>query len=119
MARKKKQPNSFPRLNRPMTLAGQVEQLLRHAISQGRFPDGRLPTEIELADQLGVSRETVRLAAEVLQREGLLFKVRRKGTFLKQETLPTELRPAPSRLIGYLQARYESSDGGALRHTGA
>jgi len=119
MARKNSPQELFPRLNRPMTLAGQVEQLLRQAIAEGRFPDGKLPTEIELADQLGVSRETVRLAAEVLQGEGLLFKVRRKGTFLKLESLPAELRPAPSRLLGYLQAKYESRDGSALRHTNA
>src|SRR5262245_6518710 len=79
----------LPRLDRPPSLAAQVEQLLRQAVVEGRFANGRLPTEVELAEQLGVSRETVRLAAEVLQREGLLVKVRRKGTFV---------RPAPGAL---------------------
>src|SRR6476619_2919840 len=71
------------RRDRRPSLAAQVEALLRQAITAGRFPDGRLPTEVELAEQLGVSRETVRLAAEVLQREGLLVKIRRRGTFTR------------------------------------
>ena len=44
-----------------MTLVSQTEQILRKALEEGRFPGNRLPTSIELADQLGVSRETVRL----------------------------------------------------------
>src|SRR5438067_9018641 len=92
------------RLTRPLTLAAQVEQLLRQAIADGRFPGGRLPTEVELAEQLGVSRETVRRAAEVLQGEGLLHKVRRQGTFLRSPQDPLRLKAAPSTLLGYLQA---------------
>jgi DNA-binding GntR family transcriptional regulator len=65
------------RIARPLSLVAQVEQLLREAISQGRFSGDRLPTEVELADQLGVSRETVRRATETLQREGLVVKFRR------------------------------------------
>ena len=114
-----KTDEGFSRLGRPLTLGSQVEQLLRQAISSGQFADGKLPTEVELAEQLGVSRETVRLAAEVLQREGLLHKVRRRGTFVRLESLPTSLRPAPSRILGYLQASYDQRDGGALRHTSA
>src|SRR5436189_4748143 len=111
MVRKKPMPESFPRLTRPMTLAGQVEQLLRQSIAQGRFPGGRLPTEVELAEQLGVSRETVRLAAEVLQREGLLFKIRRRGTFTRAPTVALEIKARPSTLLGYLQADYPSHQG--------
>ena len=72
--------SSLGRVERPLSLIAQVEQVLRQAIADDRFPDGKLPPEVELAEQLGVGRETVRLAAEVLQREGLLFKVRRRGT---------------------------------------
>ncbi|MBX9679386.1 MAG: GntR family transcriptional regulator [Gemmataceae bacterium] len=120
MPRKPPKPDGgFPRLGRPLTLGAQVEQLLRQAIASGQFADGRLPTEVELAEQLGVSRETVRLAAEVLQREGLLHKVRRRGTYVRLESLPTSLRPAPSQILGYIQASYDQRDGGALRHTSA
>lgn len=60
-------PPGMARLDRPLSLSAQVERLLRQAIAEGRFADGKLPTEVELAEQLGVSRETVRLAAEVLR----------------------------------------------------
>jgi LacI family transcriptional regulator len=100
----------FDRLDRPVSLVGRVEQLLRQAIAENRFPSGRLPTEMELAAQLGVSRETVRLAAEALQREGLLVKIRRKGTFLQAPELP-RIEAARTACIGYLQAAYQGLHG--------
>src|SRR5438876_12358687 len=81
------------RLVRPVSLVAQVEQLLRQAIAEGRWAGGRLPTEIELAEQLGVSRETVRLAAEALQRDGLVVKIRRKGTFTHAASPQLSLPP--------------------------
>ncbi|GIW81752.1 MAG: LacI family transcriptional regulator [Gemmatales bacterium] len=100
--------DKLPRLDRPPTLVTQVEQLLRQAIADGTFAGDRLPTEVELAEQLGVSRETVRRAAEALQREGLLVKFRRRGTFTQPPPgLPQQLVPR-STLIGYLQADYHS-----------
>ena len=71
------------RLVRPQTLLSRTEQVLREAIQRGEFAGNRLPSAAELAEQLGVSRETVRLAQESLQREGLLVKYRRKGTLLQ------------------------------------
>src|ERR1043165_4884146 len=75
------------RIARPLSLVAQVEQILREALGQGRFSGDRLPTEVELADQLGVSRETVRRATETLQHEGLVVKFRRKGTFTRSPSL--------------------------------
>src|SRR5262249_41923875 len=85
---------SMPRIARPLSLVAQVEQLLRDAIASGRFPGDRLPTEVELAEQLGVSRETVRRACEELQKQGLLVKFRRKGTFTRFPGLSLEVRAA-------------------------
>src|SRR5436853_6358185 len=87
---------ALDRISRPLTLAAQVEQVLRKALAEGRWAGGRLPTEVELAEQLGVSRETVRLAAEALQREGLLVKIRRKGTFTRPPQGPVQLEPMDS-----------------------
>ncbi|MGE3809275.1 MAG: GntR family transcriptional regulator, partial [Gemmataceae bacterium] len=100
------------RLDRPPSLVAQVEQRLREAIKDGVFAGDKLPTEVELAEQLGVSRETVRRAAEALQREGLLIKFRRRGTFTKLPAgMPARLQPAESTLIGYLQADYHAGGG--------
>src|SRR5439155_25142677 len=75
------------------------------------FGQGRLPTEVELAEQLGVSRETVRLAAEVLQREGLLVKIRRKGTFLQAPRIAEGIAAPRANVLGYFQAGYEGAEG--------
>ena len=69
--RNRREPQALERLDRPLTLQARVEQILREAILEGRWIE-RLPTEVELADELGVSRETIRRAAESLQCEGLV-----------------------------------------------
>ena len=67
MAKEKKPPLKAGRIVRPLSLIVQVERILRDAIERGQFPGNRLPTEMELAEQLGASRETVRRAAETLR----------------------------------------------------
>jgi DNA-binding LacI/PurR family transcriptional regulator len=102
---------SLGRLSRPLSLKTQVEQLLRQAITEGRFAGGQLPTEVELAEQLGVSRETVRRAADVLQGEGLLVKIRRKGTFTQPPRVTLPAQTTDATLLGYLQADYPAAQG--------
>lgn len=62
---------------------GQLAQTLREQIQLGEFAAGdRLPAETELAKAFGVSRPVVRQALGLLQREGLLYRVQGKGTFV-------------------------------------
>jgi GntR family transcriptional regulator len=59
----------------------QVEALLRDLItSQKSTPGIMLPKEIELANQLGISRSTVRQATNKLENEGLLKRKKGVGT---------------------------------------
>jgi DNA-binding LacI/PurR family transcriptional regulator len=105
------EPQEFGRIARPLSLSAQVEQILRQGVAEKRWARGRLPTEVELAEQLGVSRETVRLAAEVLQREGLLVKIRRKGTFTTTPQKLLQLKAAEAKLLGYLQIDHRTMTG--------
>lgn len=55
---------------------------LRLALEEGRFKMGeRMPTEVELAETYGVSRQTVRRAFQDLVGEGLVYRVAGRGTF--------------------------------------
>lgn len=59
----------------------QVEALLRDLItSQKSTPGTMLPKELELANQLGISRSTVRQATNKLENEGLLKRKKGVGT---------------------------------------
>lgn len=51
---------------------------------------GRLPTERELAETLGVGRRAVRRALEALEAEGLIWRKQGKGTFAGQPPQPTQ-----------------------------
>jgi DNA-binding GntR family transcriptional regulator len=58
-----------------------VAQHLEHMIESGELPMGtRLENEIDLADQLGLSRQTMRRAIEYLVGRGLLLRKRGIGT---------------------------------------
>jgi GntR family transcriptional regulator len=74
-------------------LHAQVEQLMRKLVESPEFKNGAfLPKEVELANRLGVSRNTIRQATNKLEYEGLL--VRKKGVGTKvagKKTLSTGL----------------------------
>jgi len=61
----------------------QVATRLRQEVRQGVYHTGqRLPAEVDLARQLGVSRGTVRQALTALLNEGLLNTIPGRGTFV-------------------------------------
>jgi len=90
------------RVQRPISLVAQVEQTMRTAIADNVFPNDRLPTLIDLADQMHVSRETVRMALDSLQREGLVVKRRRSGTFINPPAVCQALKAPKRKILGYL-----------------
>jgi GntR family transcriptional regulator len=73
-----------------------VEAITRAIGRAGAGPGARLPSERELARQLGVSRTTLRQALHQLERDGLLTRRqgRRGGTFVNQPKLDRDLRLA-------------------------
>jgi DNA-binding GntR family transcriptional regulator len=80
-----------------------VAQLLQQAIQGGDFPLGSLlPTELQLAGQYGVSRQTVRQAIDQLRRRGMLSTRKRVGTRVDAID-PSELFRYAFQSVGDLQ----------------
>lgn len=51
-------------------------------IAEGEFTEEKLPTEPELAKQMGVSRTTLRQALSLLQEDGMIKNIQGKGNFI-------------------------------------
>lgn len=70
----------------------QVEELLRKLIELPQYKKGEfLPGEVELAKQLGVSRNTIRQATNKLEYEGLIIRKKGYGTKVAEKSFTTEL----------------------------
>ncbi|RKP52674.1 PLP-dependent aminotransferase family protein [Trinickia fusca] len=70
------------------SLQDQIRQMLVAAILDGQLPpDAALPSSRELADQLGVARNTVVLAYQMLVEEGYLISRERSGHFVNAAML--------------------------------
>jgi DNA-binding FadR family transcriptional regulator len=79
-------------------LVDQVIDQLRAAVAQGEWPLGeRIPTEVELGEQLGVGRNTIREAVRALAHTGLLEVRQGDGTYVRATS---EVSGAIRRLCG-------------------
>lgn len=69
----------------------QIYQEIKDKISSGEYAAGRLiPTELEFQKYYGVSRITVRLALSSLEQEGLIERIRGKGTYVTKQNVIVE-----------------------------
>lgn len=67
----------------PVPLYYQAARALEEAIEDGRLPRGsKLDSELDLAEQLGISRPTMRAALRLLVDKGLLMRRRGIGTLV-------------------------------------
>lgn len=83
----------------PVPLYHQAARALERAIEEGELPRGsKLPNELELAGELGISRPTMRQAIKQLVDKGLL--VRRRG-------IGTIVAPRPVRRAVALTSLYD------------
>src|SRR6185295_11391540 len=76
-------PVPLPALDDQQQLTDRVHAALREAITSGRLaPDARIKQE-QIAAELGVSRTPVREALHLLEREGLVRLVPRRGAIVQ------------------------------------
>ena len=81
------------------SLHEQAAEYIRARIQSGEYALGsRIPTEKELCALLGVSRPTLRQALDTLTREGVLSRVKGRGTFVTQ---PKVTHESTSFITGY------------------
>ncbi len=79
----------------------QIREIIRRRVLDGTYaPHSQVPSESQMMAAFGVSRITVRQALADLQREGLIFKVAGKGSFVAKPKAFQSL----SRLQGFGEA---------------
>jgi GntR family transcriptional regulator len=83
-------------IERPKPITEQVDAIIRQRIWDRTYaPGGRLPSEQELAAELGVSRTTVRSVLAILAVDHLIIRRQGDGTYVNQR-----MREVNSRLGG-------------------
>jgi GntR family transcriptional regulator len=95
-------------------LPQRVKQVLVDAIVDGAFEDV-LPSEHELARQLGVSRATVRSALRSLEEEGLVTRQRGVGTRINEHVARARL--TLNRVVGFWDLIREAGHEPAIAYT--
>lgn len=76
--------------NTPTPLYQQIEEYIRNSINEGKYlPDQKIPSEAELMKMFSVSRITVRGACSRLVEDGVLYRVKGKGTFVSDNKITT------------------------------
>lgn len=79
-------------IKRAPSLTEQVKVHIKQMLLGEGFADGRIPSETDLAEQLGVSRTTVRDALSRLEMEGAVYRRQGSGTFINRPVLQIKSR---------------------------
>ncbi|NJN94090.1 MAG: GntR family transcriptional regulator [Anaerolineales bacterium] len=79
-------------LKRSPSLTEQVKSHIKRRILNEGFEDGRIPSETDLANELGVSRTTIRDALSRLELEGVIYRKQGAGTFVNEAGLQLKTR---------------------------
>ncbi len=74
--------------NNPKPLYQQFREILEESIDSGTWePDDKIPSENQLSSTYGLSRMTVRSVLLDLVKEGKLYRVQGKGTFVAEQKI--------------------------------
>lgn len=79
--------------NNPKPLYQQLYEILMGEVESGKWEvDQKIPSENELSNMYGLSRMTVRSVITDMVKEGLLYRVQGKGTFVSKKIEATTLQ---------------------------
>lgn len=79
-------------IRRAPSLTEQAKSLIKQRILNAEFDEGRIPSETDLAQELGVSRTTIRDALSRLELEGTVMRRQGAGTFVNEASLQIHIR---------------------------
>ncbi len=79
-------------ITRNPSLTDQVKAHIKEQIFNDEYEDGRIPPEATLAEDLGVSRTTIRDALGKLEHEGAIYRKQGAGTFVTEAGLQIKSR---------------------------
>jgi GntR family transcriptional regulator len=79
-------------IKRNPSLTDQVKVHIKQQILANVYGDDRVPAEMDLAGELGVSRTTVRDALSRLENEGVIYRKQGAGTFVNRPGLQIRTR---------------------------
>lgn len=79
-------------LERKPSLTDQAKAYIKQRIINDEFEDGRIPSETDLANELGVSRTTIRDALSRLENEGAVYRRQGSGTYVNNPGLQIKTR---------------------------
>jgi len=79
-------------LKRNPSLTDQAKSTIKSRIVNDEYVNGRIPSEAILADELQVSRTTIRDALSRLENEGAIYRKQGAGTFVNQPGLQIKTR---------------------------
>jgi len=100
----------------PVPYYYQLRQILEGTIRSGSVEsDGQLPSEAALCEGYGVSRTVVRQALSDLEREGLIVRLKGKGSFVAQPKTPEYLVQSLTSLYEDVHARGQKLETRVLR----
>jgi len=91
------QPIPIKQINKdlPVPFYYQIVQVLREWITDIKDVDSSggktLPSETEMCDMFAVNRGTIRHALAVLEREGLIYREKGRGTFIRRRRVEMDL----------------------------
>lgn len=86
-----------------MPIYHRVAMDIEHRIAFGEWGIGeRLPSELELSEQYGISRTTMRQALTILEQQRLIVRRRPSGTFVTD--LPEKLAPSLSIPVAFVKS---------------